>query len=177
MSFNHGLKIGDIINNRQLTKIFKCSPHGGMRRSLRTNTLVIVLDHTRSTYEGRWRDNVLHFTGMGRQGDQRLDYAQNKTLAESRTNEIETFLFEVFESGNYIFRGQAALTDKPYQEEQPDITSNPRKVWIFPLKILDQPSALPISEAIYRTRQKKKQGIARRLSDKELLKRAICSKF
>jgi 5-methylcytosine-specific restriction protein A len=157
-------------------KIFKCSPHGGMRRSLRTNTLVIVLDHTRSTYEGRWLDDVLHFTGMGRQGDQKLDYAQNKTLAESRTNEIEIFLFEVFESGNYIFRGPAAMTGEPYQEEQPDINSNPRKVWIFPLKILDQPSALPISEAVYQTRQIKRKRIARRLSDKELLKRAICSR-
>ena len=176
MSFNHRLRLGDTINNRQLMKIFRCSPHGGMRRSIRTNTLVIVLDHTRSTYEGRWLDDVLHFTGMGRQGDQRLDYAQNKTLAESRTNEIETFLFEVFEPGSYIFRGQAAMTGEPYQEEQPDINSNPRKVWIFPLKTLNQPSALSISETVYLTRQKKRQRGARRLSDKELLKRAICSR-
>ena len=176
MRFNPGLKIGDTINNRQLMKIFRCSSHGGMRRSLRTNTLVMVLDHTRSSYEGRWFEDVLHFTGMGRQGDQRLDYAQNKTLAESRTNEIETFLFEVFEPGNYIFRGRAALAGKPYQEEQPDIDSNPRKVWIFPIKIQDQPSALPIPEAVQLSRQTKKQKIARRLSDKELLKRAICSR-
>ena len=156
--------------------IFKCSPHGGMRRSLRTGTLVIVLDHTRSTYEGRWLEDELHFTGMGRQGNQRLDYAQNKTLAESPTNDIENYLFEVFEPGHYIFKGRVALTGEPYQEEQPDINSNPREVWIFPLKLVDQPSSGPISETVYLKRQRKRQRIARRLSDKELLKRAICSR-
>ena len=176
MGFKHGLEIGNTIRNRRLMDIFKCSPHGGMRRSLRTRTLVIVLDHTRSTYEGRWLDDILHFTGMGRQGDQRLDYAQNKTLAESPTNDIEIFLFEVFEAGRYIFKGQVALTGEPYQEEQPDINSNPRKVWIFPLKLLDQPSSLPIPETVYLKKQKKRQRLAGRLSDKELLKRAICSR-
>lgn len=176
MSFTHGLKSGDIISNRKLTSIFKCSPHGGMRRSLRTNTLVIVLDHTRSIYEGRWINDVLHFTAMGLKGDQRIDYAQNKTLAESRSNGIDLFLFEVFETGNYIFRGQVKLAGEPYQEEQPDLNSNARRVWIFPLKIVNQPSALQISESIYLTRQKQRERIAKRLSDKELLKKAICSR-
>jgi len=30
MSFNHGLKTGDTINNDVLKGIFKCSPQGGL---------------------------------------------------------------------------------------------------------------------------------------------------
>lgn len=176
MSFKPGLNPGDVINNRQLMDIFKCSPHGGMRRSLRTNTLVTVLDHTRSIYEGRWINDVLHFTGMGLEGDQRIDYAQNKTLVESRNNEIDIFLFEVFRQGDYIFKGPVELAGEPYQEEQPDINSNARQVWIFPLKMVNQPSILPITETVHLTKQKQRQRIAKRLSDKELLKRAICSR-
>jgi hypothetical protein len=46
---------------------------------------------------------------MGLEGDQRIDASQNKTLAEHRSNGVEVFLFEVFEAGNYIFRGQVGL--------------------------------------------------------------------
>ena len=116
MPFEHGLNPGDTIVNSKLTDIFKCSPQGGMRRAHRTNTLVIVSDHIRGIYEDRWIDNTLHYTGMGLEGDQRIDAAQNKTLAESGTNGVEVFLFEVFEAGNYIFRGQVGLADAPYQE-------------------------------------------------------------
>lgn len=53
MAFNHGLKPGDNIVNAQLTAIFQCSSQGGMRRSLRTNSLVIIFDPTRAIYEDR----------------------------------------------------------------------------------------------------------------------------
>lgn len=52
-----------------------------MRRSISTNTLVIVSDHTKSIYEDRWIGNVFHYTGMGLTGDQRIDATQNKTVA------------------------------------------------------------------------------------------------
>ena len=70
MPFEHGLNPGDTIINSQLTDIFKCSSQGGMRRALRTNTLVIVSDHTRGIYEDRWIDDTLHYTGMGLEGNQ-----------------------------------------------------------------------------------------------------------
>jgi hypothetical protein len=75
LPFEHNLNSGDTINNSQLTDIFKCSPQGGMRRSRRTNTLVIVSDHTRGIYEDRWIDDILHYTGMGLEGDQRISGA------------------------------------------------------------------------------------------------------
>ena len=39
---------------------------GGMRRSLTTNSLVIVSDHTKELYDDKWVDDVLHYTGMGK---------------------------------------------------------------------------------------------------------------
>ena len=176
MSFNHGLNPGDSIDNDQLKSIFKCSPQGGMRRSLRTETLVIVSNHTRSIYEDRWIDNTLHYTGMGLEGDQDINSAQNKTLAESGTNGVDVFLFEVFEAGKYIFQGKVELAEAPYQENQPDVNGNLRKVWIFPVKITDHPTAIPLPESIIVKKQENKQREARRLSDPELEKRAKYSK-
>jgi hypothetical protein len=46
---------------------------GGMRRSLKTNTLVLISDRTK-LYKDRWENGIFHYTGMGRKGDQRLSY-------------------------------------------------------------------------------------------------------
>jgi 5-methylcytosine-specific restriction protein A len=57
LCFEHGLNPGVIIDNSQLTGIFKCRPQGGMRRSRQTNTLVLVSDHVRDIYGARWLSN------------------------------------------------------------------------------------------------------------------------
>lgn len=62
------LKPGKTLKNNGITDIFKCAPQGGMRRSHKTNTLVLVSDHTKALYEDRWEENVFHYTGMGRLG-------------------------------------------------------------------------------------------------------------
>ena len=68
--FNPGLKIGQIIKNADIVGIFKCGNMGGMRRSRTTNTLVIVSDYTKGLYHDKWIGGVLHYTGMGKSGDQ-----------------------------------------------------------------------------------------------------------
>jgi len=105
LSFDSNLNPGDTINNQELRDIFKCSPQGGMRKSNRTNTLVIVSDHTKAIYEDRWIDNILHYTGMGLEGDQDINYSQNKTLAQIQSNNVDPFLFEVFREGQYNLHG------------------------------------------------------------------------
>ena len=70
MAFNPGLKIGQEISNAELVSIFKCGNMGGMRRSHTTNTLVIVSDYTKGLYHDKWIGGVLHYTGMGKNGDQ-----------------------------------------------------------------------------------------------------------
>jgi 5-methylcytosine-specific restriction protein A len=176
LNFNHGLKIGETIINDQLSSIFKCSKFGGMRRSHRTNTLVIVSDHTKGVYEDRWINDILHYTGMGLEGNQRIDATQNKTLAESHTNGILVFLFEVFESGNYVFQGQVELIDDPYQELQPDKNGDIRNVWVFKLKPIDPETMIPIPANAFEKKKEKREKEARHLSDEELIKRIKYSK-
>jgi 5-methylcytosine-specific restriction enzyme A len=129
------IKKGDCIDNKQLTTVFKCGIRGGMRRSLRTNSLVLISDRTRGIYTDVWDKGILHYTGMGLVGDQDIDHMQNKTLAESKTNGIDIYLFEVKKRGEYCFLGQVELFSAPYQARQSDENKRSRLVWVFPLKI------------------------------------------
>jgi hypothetical protein len=109
-----------------------------MRRSKRTNTLVLVANHTKAIYDDIWQDGVLNYTGMGQYGDQSLHGNQNITLFESETNDIEIHLFEVFKKKSYTYKGQVKLAEKPYQKIQHDLFNRKRTVWIFPLKSIDE---------------------------------------
>ena len=137
MPFDPGLKIGDEVTNTQLQKIFKCGNMGGMRRAKATGSLVIISDQTKPFYHDKWKGGVLHYTGMGKYGDQVLDGNQNRTLYDSDTNGVAVYLFEVLEKAVYTFKGQIKLVDTPYQTDQPDEEGRVRKVWIFPIAPID----------------------------------------
>lgn len=171
MTLNLGITPGQVLSNDKIVSIFKCAPQGGMRRSLRTNSLVLISDHTKSLYEDRWEGDVIHYTGMGRVGNQSLDFHQNKTLAESDRNGVNVYLFEVFREKEYIFMGQVDLAGKPYQEEQLDIENNLRLVWVFPLK-LRSTEPIELTEELVESKNQYRERIAKRLSEKELEIRA-----
>lgn len=165
------LKIGDVVNNEQLRGIFKCSSQGGMRRSHKTNTLVIISDHTKSTYEDRWEGPVMHYTGMGLSGDQKIDFQQNKTLNESKSNGVGVHLFEVLKAKEYIYQGKVQLAADPYFENQPDAEGRDRRVVVFPVARIDgsTPSfSRPQLDGLQTVRARK----ATKLSNEELAKRA-----
>ncbi|MFC5468432.1 HNH endonuclease [Cohnella suwonensis] len=164
---------GDVLNNNDISTFFLCSSQGGMRRSIRTNSLVIVSDHTKSLYEDRWEGDVFHYTGMGMNGDQDINFMQNRTLAESGHNGVEIHLFEVFEPTRYIYIGQVKNVASPYQEDQLGESRTPRKVWIFPLVALGPRPIIP-SEVIER-KALERDKIARKMSDDELAERAAHS--
>jgi len=168
MVFNPNIKNGDVLTNDDICRIFKCSSQGGMRRSLKTNSLVIVSDHTKSIYEDRWEDDIFHYTGMGLHGNQSLSFAQNKTLNESHYNGVDLFLFEVFSQGQYIFQGRIMLAGKPYIEKQPDENQQIRDVWIFPLKCIDQSFPPLISEDDFQHKNMIRERKAKKLSDEKL---------
>ena len=134
MTFNPGLKIGQILKNADFVDIFKCGNMGGMRRSRTTNTLVIVSDYTKGIYHDKWIGGVLHYTGMGKNGDQDINWAQNATLAACCHNGVDVHLFEVMDAGEYIYCGRIELVDKPYTEIQPGEDGLLRKVWMFPIR-------------------------------------------
>ena len=132
--FDPGLEIGQIIKNADIVEIFKCGNMGGMRRSKTTNTLVIISDYTKGLYHDKWIGGVLHYTGMGKSGDQDIQWAQNAILAESGSNGIDVHLFEVIDAGEYIYCGRIELVGKPYTDIQPGEDGNVRNVWMFPIK-------------------------------------------
>lgn len=160
---------GQIINNTQLCKIFKCSTQGGMRRSNKTNTLVLVSNHVKSIYDDKWIDNVLHYTGTGKIGDQSLSFNQNQTLNNSINNGVIVHLFEVFKEKEYFYQGIVKLHAEPYQDSQIDEKENLRLVWMFPLKIIDSnPAELNIETLVSIKEIKLKK--ARKLSSESLKK-------
>ena len=169
MSFVPSFPIGSIISNQQLRSEFQCGNMGGMRRSHATNTLVIISDHTKSLYDDKWFGNQLHYTGMGKLGDQTLT-SQNKTLADSNTNGVEVHLFEVLKATQYIYHGVVKLCGAPYQETQPDESGTPRKVWMFPLCTANDATTVDKSSfSAYVTTQNQK---ARKLSTNALKRQA-----
>ena len=134
MTFTCRFNIGETVTNQELYTEFQCANMGGMRRSKSTNTLVIISDHTKKLYEDKWFGDTLHYTGMGKIGDQNIGRAQNKTLANSRKNGVEVHLLEVFKPGKYVYQSIVELASEPYEEIQKDDEGNPRKVWMFPVK-------------------------------------------
>lgn len=134
MVFNPGLKIGQILKNSDIVDTFKCGNMGGMRRSKTTNTLVLVSDYTKGIYHDKWIGGILHYTGMGKSGDQDIRWAQNRTLAECGYNGVDVHLFEVMDAGEYVYCGRIELVSKPYIEIQPGDDGENRKVWMFPIR-------------------------------------------
>lgn len=127
------LEPGSQLTNAELSETFKVGNMGGMRRSHATNSLVIVSDPFKGLYLDRWIGGVLHYTGMGKSGDQSLTFSQNRTLADSLTNGVDVYLFEVHEPKVYSYVGQVVLTSEPYQDTQNGDDGKSRKVWIFPV--------------------------------------------
>ena len=132
--FDPELKIGEILKNADIVKKFKCGNMGGMRRSKTTNTLVLVSDYTKGIYHDKWIGGVLHYTGMGKSGDQDINWSQNATLASAGKNDIDVHLFEVINAGEYIYCGRIELVAQPYTETQPGEDGQLRKVWVFPIR-------------------------------------------
>ena len=169
------LNAGDVIDNARLCEIFNCSTQGGVRRARKTGTLVIVSNYVESLYQDKWINDLLHYTGMGRVGDQNLDGAQNKTLAESDSNGVEVHLFEVYENARYTYQGRVRLAAEPYQEQQSDVEGDLRSVWMFPLTLTNG-QRRPVERARVESNTAKRQRAARRLSDEEVAMRAASAK-
>lgn len=131
------LQKGTIINNVSLSQIFKCSQQGGMRRSHKTNSLVLILKHKNGFYEDSWHGDILHYTGMGQTGDQTLEGNQNITLFDSDKNGVNVYLFESYIPNQYTYKGRVELNGKPYQTHEIDTNKKSRLVWKFPISVIN----------------------------------------
>lgn len=147
------MEIGKTYTNQEISQEFKCSTQGGMRKSNRKNALILISNHIKSVYDDTWKENVLHYTGEGQEGDQTLT-KQNKTLYESSHTDITVYLFEVYQEKRYLYQGEVVLVDTPYQTTEEDKNGDLRLVWKFPIQkkngeeapIIEQEILLEIEE-------------------------------
>lgn len=172
MTNRFNLKQGDILINDDLMQIFKCSGQGGMRKSNTTNTLVLISDETKALYEDKWYGDEFHYTGMGKSGDQSLEFMQNKTLYQSNLNGVEVHLFEVFEKKKYTYAGQVKLSGEPYQTTQPGEDGVDRQVWIFKLKLVEGYEMPIVKEEVLEQNIIQKEKKIKKLSDSDIIKKA-----
>lgn len=123
-------------SNIDISTAFGANVQRGMKKSNYYHSLVLL--HTTSgrvEYDDFWDNGVLHYTGMGVDGNQEL-LRENKTLAKSNDYGIAVYLFESTDgSKNYKFMGQIQLCEEPYICSETDSTGKNRSVYKFPLKI------------------------------------------
>lgn len=141
MRYNRGMQIpdfhvGEVYTNHDIVDAFKCGNMGGMRRSKLTNSLVLIAKYDGCYREHDWDEGkqILNYMGMGKTGDQSLDYAQNKTLAKSRENGVNVYLFENPANGEYLYCGEVELATDPFEVVIADANGKQRKVIKFPLR-------------------------------------------
>lgn len=130
--FTPPFKPGYVASNAEIMATFHCACEGGIRAANATNSIVLVLNHTKHPHSQDWHGDTLWFRGAGSKGDQTLDKGRNKTLLAAFSDGRPVYLFEVFSAKNYTFRGRIGLAGAPFQETE----AGGRKIWIFPLKII-----------------------------------------
>jgi len=115
MDFNPQIQKGDFLTNEEISKLFRCAIQGGMRRSLKTNSLVLVTDKKGNTYKNISRDDneIWWFSGMGNEMDQTTDYKSNKTLYNSNIEKVNLFLFIKVKEKKYEYIGKMLLIGEP----------------------------------------------------------------
>jgi len=163
---------GQVLTNEQICHHFSVGNMGGMRRSLERNLLVLMSDPFKGLYQDRWEGDVLHYTGMGKIGDQGLAYAQNKTLDQSPRTGIAVHLLEALEPERYTYAGEVELIHKPYRDEQVDDNGKMRSVWMFPIKVKQGGMVPELTVEQARAIEESQRQKARQLSTDELKERA-----
>ena len=119
-----------IINNRTLMNLYKCACEGGIRYSSKTNTIVLVINNTKSGRPNIWRGNIVDFAGRPEKNPDVLTGA-NRRLENFLENNGQIFLFEVNKPGEYEQKGQVKSAG-PYKMEK-DSAEKPYPV--FPLEV------------------------------------------
>ena len=153
MAFDPSYEIGQILKHKEIVEKFQCGNMGGMRRSHATNTLVLISDYTKGLYHDKWIGGTLHYTGMGKSGDQDINWSQNATLAESASNGVDVHLFEVIEPAEYIYCGRVALVGKPYTETQPGEDGIDRLVWMYPIRPVPDNNVIKPAMFVFKDQQ------------------------
>jgi len=127
------IEIGEVLENKQIADMFLCSNQGGIRKSLKTKSIILITKFDCDTYRHRQQDGIFYFVGQGKKGDQSLT-RQNKSLAQAHIEGFKLYLFEMYEAKKYKFFGEVYLYASPQIESQLDEDGVLRDVFVFPLK-------------------------------------------
>ena len=165
--------IGNIYSNNEIASAFKCSIMGGMRRSITTNSLVLIANHINLLYDDQWtEDGILNYTGMGAIGDQSISFGQNKTLSTAKQNHIKVYLFESYKKNEYYFCGEVELCGKIFTAKELDDRGFLRNVLKFPLRQINRDNKTIINIEDIKNREKSKARAIKKLSHDEIKEKA-----
>ncbi|MEM0007047.1 MAG: YDG/SRA domain-containing protein [Candidatus Bathyarchaeia archaeon] len=137
------LKFGDILSNREISRIFDvCAQrgiryNGSLQKGIRHIVLITVLHKTpeeslRNPYNDRLEDDILLYIGEGRAGNQKMERG-NLALKRQMTEGYPIFVFEKKSPGKYMFLGRYNVLSVNV-EIQPDIKGQSREVFVYKLK-------------------------------------------
>jgi len=137
------LKYGDVLSNREISRIFGVCAQRGIRYSgslndgIRHVVLITVLHKTpeeslRNPYNDRLEGDILLYTGEGRIGNQKM-VRGNLVLKRQKLEGYPVFVFEKKTPGIYMFLGQYSVLSVR-EGIQSDIRGQNRKVFIYNLK-------------------------------------------
>lgn len=167
------LIIGNVYSNNEISNTFKCSYMGGMRRSLQTNSLVLIAKHNNPLYDDQWTDEgILNYTGMGTTGNQSISYAQNKILATAKQEGIKVYLFESYKDNEYYYDGEVEIFGSIFQAEELDAEGNLREVIKFPLRKIKSDSNIVINLESIKQSEKEKIKEVQKHSIEDVKKKA-----
>lgn len=125
------LKKYDILSEEDITNIFKISNQGGIRKSNRTYSIVLISDENSIYNDSKIENGKVIYTGHGTKTDQ-LMKSGNLLLANSIQNDIPLYFFKKVKKSVYCYQGKFILDRLPYQELENGIL-----VYKFPLRLID----------------------------------------
>lgn len=144
-----------------------------MRRSLESNSLVLIAKHTNPLYDDQWtEEGIIYYTGMGTVGDQSVEFGQNKTLAKAKEQGIKVYLFESYKDNEYYFNGEVELAGDITTAHETDAEGNMRKVLKYPLKLKNANTRIIVYETSLKNCVEIKHKEAKKISYDELRKLA-----
>lgn len=129
-------KINGIYKREQLIDAFGGSFMRGMNICNKTKTLVLISKHmSNRIYEDSFgfHNDILYYTGEGRNGDQTLNSSGNKKLYFSNRDNTPVYLFVVYKKKEYKYFGQVKFVGDISWSNENDVDGNLRKVIKFPL--------------------------------------------
>lgn len=127
------LKIDSVLTNKEIAELFQVTNQGGIRKSKETKSVVLIAKMIPCVYKHKKEENIFHFVGMGKKGNQSLT-RQNKALFEANKDGCKIHLFELYEEGKYIYKGIQEICGDIGTDRQNDEEGNDREVLMFPLK-------------------------------------------